>query len=50
MAMVASAIANDGVLMQPYLVQLIRSPGGKVVVRREPKEVGRVMKTSTSRP
>ena len=48
MAMVASAIANDGVLMQPYLVQLIRSPGGKVVVRREPKEVGRVMKTSTS--
>jgi peptidoglycan glycosyltransferase len=48
MAMVASAIANDGVLMQPYLVQLIRSPGGKVVVRHEPKEVGRVMKTSTS--
>ncbi len=48
MAMVASAIANDGVLMQPYLVQLIRSPGGKVVVRHEPKEIGRVMKTSTS--
>ncbi len=48
MAMVASAIANDGVLMQPYLVQLIRSPGGKVVVRHEPKEVGRVMKTSTA--
>ena len=48
MAMVASAIANDGVLMQPYLVQLIRAPGGKVVVRHEPKEVGRVMKTSTS--
>jgi peptidoglycan glycosyltransferase len=48
MAMVASAIANDGVLMQPYLVQLIRSPGGKVVVRREPKEIGRVMKPSTA--
>jgi peptidoglycan glycosyltransferase len=48
MAMVASAIANDGVLMQPYLVQRIRSPGGKVVVRHEPKEVGRVMKTSTA--
>jgi peptidoglycan glycosyltransferase len=48
MAMVAAAIANDGVLMQPYLVQLIRSPGGKVVVRPEPKEVGRVMKPSTA--
>ena len=48
MAMVAAAIANDGVLMQPYLVQQIRSPGGKVVVQHEPKEVGRVMKPSTA--
>jgi len=48
MAMVAAAIGNDGVLMQPYLVKLIRSPGGKVVVRHEPKEVGRVMKPSTA--
>lgn len=48
MAMVASAIANEGVLMQPYLVELIRAPGGKVVLRREPKEVARVMKPSTA--
>jgi penicillin-binding protein A len=48
MAMVAGAIANDGLLMQPYVVQLIRGPGGKVVLRREPKEVGRVMKESTA--
>ncbi|HEU0304162.1 MAG TPA: penicillin-binding protein 2 [Gaiellaceae bacterium] len=48
MAMVASAIANDGVLMKPYVVELIRSPGGKVVLRHEPKEVGRVMKPSTA--
>lgn len=48
MAMVASAIANGGVLMQPYVVELIRAPGGKVVRRREPKEVGRVMKPSTA--
>jgi peptidoglycan glycosyltransferase len=48
MAMVAATIANGGVLMQPYLVQLIRSPGGKVVLRHEPKEVGRVMKESTA--
>jgi len=49
MAMVASAIANGGVLMQPYLVELIRAPGGKVVLRHEPKEVGTVMKPSTAR-
>lgn len=48
MAMVASAIANGGVLMQPYLVELVRAPGGKVVLRHEPKEVGRVMKPSTA--
>jgi peptidoglycan glycosyltransferase len=48
MAMIVSAIANDGVLMQPYLVQLIRAAGGKVVLRHEPKEVGRVMKSSTA--
>jgi penicillin-binding protein A len=48
MAMVASAIANDGVLMQPYLVELVRAPGGKVVLRHEPKEVGTVMKPTTA--
>lgn len=48
MTMVAAAIANGGVLMQPYVVQLIRGPGGKVVLRHEPKEVGRVMKQSTA--
>jgi peptidoglycan glycosyltransferase len=48
MAMVAAAIANGGVLMQPYLVELIRAPGGKVVLRHEPNEVGRVMKESTA--
>ncbi len=31
MAMVASAIANGGVLMQPYLVEQILRPNGKVV-------------------
>ena len=48
MAMVVAAIANGGVLMQPYLVELIRAPGGKVVVRHEPKEIGRVMKRTTA--
>ena len=48
MAMIASAIANGGVLMQPYLVELVRAPGGKVVLRHEPKEVGTVMKPTTA--
>jgi peptidoglycan glycosyltransferase len=48
MAMVTATIANGGVLMQPYVVELIETPGGKVLVRKEPKEVGRVMKRSTA--
>jgi penicillin-binding protein A len=48
MAMVAATIANGGVLMQPYVVELIRAPSGKVLVHHEPKEVGRVLKRSTA--
>jgi peptidoglycan glycosyltransferase len=48
MAMVVSAIANGGVLMKPFVVRAIVAPGGKVIVRHEPKEVGRVMKPSTA--
>ena len=48
MAMVTATIANGGVLMRPYVVELIETPGGKVLVRHEPKEVGRVMKRSTA--
>ena len=48
MAMVASTIANGGVLMQPYLVEKILRPNGKVLRRTKPKEVGRVMKPTTA--
>jgi peptidoglycan glycosyltransferase len=48
MAMVTATIANNGVLMKPYLVELIRTPSGKVLVRNKPKEVGRVMKPTTA--
>jgi peptidoglycan glycosyltransferase len=48
MAMVVAAVANDGVLMKPYLVEQILTPGGKVLKETEPKEVGRVMKRSTA--
>ena len=48
MAMVASTIANGGVLMQPYLVEKILRPNGKVLRRTKPNEVGRVMKPTTA--
>jgi peptidoglycan glycosyltransferase len=48
MAMIVSAIANGGVLMKPHLVRAVVAPGGKVIVRHEPKEIGRVMKPSTA--
>ncbi|MDN4480542.1 peptidoglycan D,D-transpeptidase FtsI family protein [Demequina muriae] len=38
MAMVASAIANDGVLMKPYLVDTVRASDLTVVSQTEPEE------------
>jgi penicillin-binding protein A len=48
MAMITSTIANNGVLMRPYVVEEITRPNGKVLTRTEPKEVGRVMKRTTA--
>jgi len=44
MAMVASAVANHGLLMRPYLVQRVVAPGGKTIVRTKPHKLSRVMK------
>ncbi|MFF3566047.1 peptidoglycan D,D-transpeptidase FtsI family protein [Streptomyces sp. NPDC002574] len=38
MAMVASAIANDGTLMTPYMVSELRAPSNAVVEHTKPKE------------
>jgi peptidoglycan glycosyltransferase len=43
MAMVAGTIANDGVLMRPYLVDEARTRRGKVVTRTRPRKVRRVI-------
>ena len=44
MAMVAATIANDGVVMQPYVVDEIVAPGrATVVARREPERLGRAV-------
>lgn len=39
MAMVAAAVANDGWMMQPYLVEKITRPDGSVVVARGPRAI-----------
>jgi peptidoglycan glycosyltransferase len=43
LAMVAGTVANHGVEMKPYLVQSIRAPGGKTIVRTKPHRLARVM-------
>ncbi len=48
MAMVAAAVANHGVVMKPYVVGRITSPGGGVVRRTHPDKYQRAMKTSTA--
>ena len=48
MAMVAGTIANDGVVMRPYVVDRIVSPSGDVVVRTKPEDLGRAVKPETA--
>jgi penicillin-binding protein A len=48
MAMVASAVANHGVVMKPYVVGRVTGPGGGVVKRTHPDKYKRAMRTSTA--
>jgi peptidoglycan glycosyltransferase len=48
MAMVAATIANNGVLMKPYLVERVISPGGRIVIRNKPERLGRPIKAQTA--
>jgi peptidoglycan glycosyltransferase len=41
MAMVASAVANDGKLMKPYMVDELRAPNLDVISKTEPEELSR---------
>lgn len=43
MAVVASGIANNGVVMQPYLVQEVRSPSLKVLSSTAPHQLSQAM-------
>lgn len=48
MAMVASAIANDGALMTPYLVQTVRTADLDVVSEAEPKQLSEAVSPTTA--
>jgi peptidoglycan glycosyltransferase len=39
-AMIASAVANDGTLMSPYLVDQVRAPDLSVIDQTDPDELG----------
>jgi penicillin-binding protein A len=49
MAMVAAAIANDGIVMRPYVVDRVLGPKGAIVTRTRPDELGRAVKSETAR-
>jgi peptidoglycan glycosyltransferase len=48
MAMVAAAVANDGVMMQPYLVDRVTRADGSVVKTQSPRVIRRVMSSENA--
>jgi penicillin-binding protein A len=48
MAMVAATIANNGVVMRPYVVDRIVAPDGSTVVRTKKDALGRAVKPGTA--
>ena len=49
MLMVTSAIANDGVLMKPYLIDRRQNVSGIVVSANEPEEYGQLLSTDEAK-
>jgi peptidoglycan glycosyltransferase len=48
MAMVAAAVANRGIVMEPYLVEEVQAPDLSVIDRARPREVGTAMSPQTA--
>lgn len=48
MLQVLCAIANDGILMRPYLVRQVTAPDGQVLFEQHPKAVGRPIRADTA--
>ena len=47
-AMVAQAVANGGVVMNPYLVDHVLSPEGAVISTTQPKSLGQAISADTA--
>jgi penicillin-binding protein A len=48
-ALIGAAMANDGVMMQPTIIEKYESPQGDVLYTFEPREFRRVMKPETAK-
>jgi peptidoglycan glycosyltransferase len=49
MAMLAATIANDGVVMRPYVVNRVVAPDGSIVLHTKPESLGRAVKPETAK-
>jgi penicillin-binding protein A len=49
MAMVVSAIANDGTVMRPFVVDRVLAPDGAIVTRTRPQKLGQAVSAQTAR-
>ena len=49
MAMLAAAVGNGGVVMEPYVVERVVAPDRKTVSRRRPRELGRAIEVESAR-
>ncbi len=49
LAAAVSAIANDGILMKPYVVQAVTDPNGRLVKNTVPQKVRQVVSPETAR-
>lgn len=47
-AMMAAAIANDGIMMQPYAVSSVTDSNGKSIKEFNPRQIGQVMDAKTA--
>ena len=45
----AAALANDGVMMQPYILQAVTDPNGRLIQSTEPRVVRQVVSAQTAR-
>jgi peptidoglycan glycosyltransferase len=48
MAMVAAAVGNKGIVMEPYLTDRVKAPDGSIVTRMQPDELRRAIKEETA--